>query len=97
MKLKPPPIVSRLQLIEISERKKILAGHDVATDSRVYVLRKSDDGDWILYLVPISELDQQLRSFLDPVEIESMELVSAIADTEPVKKKRRKRKTANSG
>ncbi len=75
----PTPIAS-MTLVEITERQKILAGHDRDTEA-VFVLRKTDAGEWFLYRIPISELDQQLRSFVSASESESLELAKAIRET----------------
>ncbi|WP_182865027.1 hypothetical protein [Stieleria mannarensis] len=93
-KTSPPAPVARMTLVEISERQKILAGHDDASESTVYVLRKTDAGDWHLYCVPITDLDATLRSFIPADESEHMELAKAIEATmtKPRRKPRRKAK-----
>lgn len=78
-----------MKLIEFDAKRRILAGHDAAGES-VWVLRKDDQGDYGLFRIEISELDQALRSFITADESERLELVKAITETmEPPKRKRR--------
>lgn len=77
---KPPKPISRLKLIELDPKRKILAGHS-AEDESCFVIRKSIDGDWQLFRVPISERDQALRSFLAADDSELLELRKSIDAT----------------
>ncbi|WP_436716400.1 hypothetical protein U8335_02310 [Roseiconus lacunae] len=87
----PSKPVSRMTLVEYSDHQRILAGHDSATGTEVYVLRKTDGGEWELYQIEVSELDQSLRSFLTADESEHDELHKAILATMGKPKRKRKR------
>lgn len=85
--------IATLQLIEITPRQKILAGHH-ADDDSVFVLRKSDAGEWFLFSIPVDESRATLRSFIEPDDAEAMERTAAILATMDKPKRRRKsRKT----
>ena len=83
-KMAPPPKpIARLRLVELDPKRKILAGHD-PTDNGVFVVRKTGDGDWLLFNVPVSERDQALRSFLSADDSELLELTKSIRMTPTV-------------
>ncbi|OYP38902.1 hypothetical protein [Rhodopirellula sp. MGV] len=88
-----PKPVSRMALVEYSNHQKILAGHD-PTNKTVFVLRKTDAGEWYLYQIELTALDEGLRSFLSADESEHDELHKAILATMPRPKRAPKRKRA---
>ena len=83
----------RLQLVRVSERAQVLAGH-VDDLSAVFVVRKDSEGVWWLHKWPVDQMAQSLRSFIPAEDSEHSELVSAILECQPKPKASRKRKAA---
>ena len=74
--------IATLRLIEVGP-KRILAGHDFASEPPAVLVLRRDGDDYELHSIPIDQAHQQIRSFVSVNQSEANELVNAILETFP--------------